>query len=130
MWLLNKFKIVRIKDFNKIEEFNRKENIKKMSEQHLAFCGDALAQLIVGEEITWNKSYRIKTILSNKAMTKAWCKITKTPFLKNNFPIGMTQNSYHKRTGTKFEAMLYRVYVNAGYDCARGIVTKYLLKQK
>ena len=91
-----------------------------MNEQNKAFCGDAIAQLAVGELLKDCTS--IGGLLSNKAMTFAyfdWC----------NMRIGKGTIKW-KTYGTKFEAVLYDVYKEEGYEAAKKIVKEFLLPQK
>lgn len=98
-----------------------------MNIQNKAYCGDAIAQLAVGELI--GDCSKIGGLLSNKAMAYAW-----VDFIKDeNFDWGDSKSlkkAHYKVNGTKFEAMLYETFEKDGYKAAKSIVEKFLLPIK
>lgn len=94
-----------------------------MNEQNKAFCGDAIAQLAVGELL--RDCTKLQGVLTNKAMTFAWFNFQKKEIDKIDNPNLLV--GYYKQHGTKFEAMLYDVYLDEGYEAAKQIVKNYLL---
>jgi hypothetical protein len=99
-----------------------------MTEKEKAYCGDAIAQLVIGELRggEGNKAKkRISGVLSNKAMTIAYCAMNKIKLEKIENPTMV--RGYYKMYGTKFEAYLYDVFKEKGYEEAKKIVETWLI---
>ena len=102
----------------------RKEHGKDW--QKKAYCGDAIAQLAVGE-LLWN--YKdFGGLLSNKAMTFAWCDYNNMRI--KDFDLNTKKLKHYKKGGTLFEILLYDTYKKEGYEKAKDIVKQFLIPQK
>mgnify|MGYP006921587540 CR=1 FL=1 len=98
-----------------------------MLEKHKAYCGDAIAQLAIGE--IRGGGDKIGGILSNKAMTYAWCNMHNMRPQRKFDSSGELKKYYHKY-GTKFEAMLYDTFIKEGYPAAKKIIMEFLVPVK
>jgi hypothetical protein len=98
-----------------------------MTEKHKAYCGDAIAQLVVGE--LRGEGIKVRGVLSNRVMTFAYCKMNDIEFQKK-FSTSKELKAYYKNYGTKFEAMLYDVFKSEGYESVRNIIEENLIPFK
>ncbi len=95
-----------------------------MTENYKAYCGDAIARLIIGE--FRGEDRKITGVLSNKAMALAWSDFKGTEFKPRTVHPSIDRGYYH-RTGTEFEAYLYDLFNDFGYEAAKSFVVKYLI---
>lgn len=100
-----------------------------MKEKHKAYCGDAIALLIIRElKVVNRQSYG--RVLSNKCMTFAYAEMEGFDVeenIKDQPPDKL--KLYYKEMGTKFEAKLYDIFIEEGYQAAKKLVIDYLIPQ-
>lgn len=95
-----------------------------MTTQDKAYCGDALAQLAIGELLPradqWHNVGGI--FLSNKTMTKAY-------HLAKNIPYehAKSTDGYYAAYGTKYEEMVYDLFLDKGYDEVKKFIKRTLI---
>ena len=97
-----------------------------MEKKDKAYCGDALAQLIIGElkpKSTMTKvNYSVyNQYLSNSAMAQAYCFIFEYGYNHNS-----SRDSIH-RLATEYEALLYDVFKRLGYEATIEFFVKTLV---